>query len=61
VTVPTNTTATVVISTQLGRQITQAGIALESVAGVRGVRHEQEATHIEIGSGVYTFTAIADS
>ncbi len=61
VTVPTNTTATVLIPTRLGRQITEGGIALESVAGVRGVRHEQEATHIKIGSGTYTFTAIADS
>jgi alpha-L-rhamnosidase len=59
VTVPTNTTATVVIPTRLGREITEGGVVLESVMGVRGVRREQEATSIEIGSGIYTFTAIS--
>ncbi len=61
VTVPTNTTATVVIPTRLGRQITEGGEALESAVGIRGVRREQMATSIEIGSGVYTFTATRES
>jgi alpha-L-rhamnosidase len=61
VTVPTNTTATVVIPTWLGREITEGGMALSSVVAVRGVRHEQEATYIEIGSGIYTFTATSHS
>ncbi len=61
VTVPTNTTATVVIPTRLGRQVTEGGVALESAVGVCGVRREQKATSIEIGSGVYTFTAIPKS
>lgn len=57
VTVPTNTTATVVIPTRLGSQITEGeGVALESVVGVQGVRREQEATLIEIASGNYTFS-----
>ncbi len=55
VTVPPNTTAIVVIPTRLGRPITEGGVALESAVGVRGVRYEQEATSIEIGSGMYTF------
>jgi alpha-L-rhamnosidase len=59
VTVPTNTTATVVIPMQLGREITEGGVALSSAMGVRGVRCEQEATFIEIGSGKYTFTALS--
>lgn len=57
VTVPTNTTATVVIPTWLGRQITEGGVMLSSVVGVREVRCEQEATCIEVGSGIYAFTA----
>jgi alpha-L-rhamnosidase len=61
VTVPTNTTATVVIPTRLGRQITEGGVVLESAVGIRGVRREQKATSIEIGSGMYTFTAIHNS
>jgi alpha-L-rhamnosidase len=61
VTVPTNTTATVVIPTRLGRTITEGGVALESAVGVRGVRREQKATSIEIGSGIYMFTAIPNS
>jgi alpha-L-rhamnosidase len=59
VTVPTNTTATVVIPTRLGRQITEGGMDLKSAVGVREVRREQEATFIEIGSGIYVFTAIS--
>ncbi len=59
VTVPTNTTATVVIPTRLGRQITEGGVALESAVGIQGVRREQEATFIEIGSGRYTFSVIS--
>ena len=58
VTVPANTIATVVIPTRLGRQITEGGVTLESAVGVRGVRREQKATSIEIGSGRYTFTAL---
>jgi alpha-L-rhamnosidase len=61
VTVPTNTTATVVIPTRLGSQITEGGVALSSAVGIRGVRYEQEATLIEIGSGSYMFTAISHS
>jgi alpha-L-rhamnosidase len=61
VTVPTNTTATVVIPTRLGRQIAEGGVALESAVGIRSVRREQKATSIEIGSGTYTFTTIHDS
>ncbi|GHO96393.1 hypothetical protein KSF_064410 [Reticulibacter mediterranei] len=61
VTVPTNTTATVVIPTRLGREITEGKMALSSVVEVRGVRCEQEATCIEIGSGMYTFTGISHS
>nr|WP_236601684.1 alpha-L-rhamnosidase C-terminal domain-containing protein [Ktedonobacter sp. SOSP1-52] len=61
VTVPTNTAATVVIPMRLGREITEGGVALESAVGVRGVRREQEATFIEISSGMYTFTAISHS
>jgi alpha-L-rhamnosidase len=57
VTVPANTTATVVIPTRLGRQVTEGGQGLETVAGVTQVRQEQEATLIEVGSGTYTFTA----
>jgi alpha-L-rhamnosidase len=59
VSVPANATATVVIPSRLGRQITEGGVALESAVGVRGVMREQEATSIEIGSGMYTFTAIS--
>ena len=58
VTIPANTTATVVIPTRLGRRITEGGVALESALGIHGVRREQEATCIEIGSGIYTFTTI---
>ena len=61
VVIPPNTTATVTIPTRLGRQITEGGVALESVVGVRGVKREQKATSIEIGSGMYTFTAIHNS
>jgi len=61
VTVPPNTTATVIIPTRLGKQIAEGGVALESAVGVRGVRREQETTSIEIGSGTYTFTAIHNS
>jgi alpha-L-rhamnosidase len=61
VTVPTNTTATVVIPTWLGIQITEGGVGLSSAVGVRKVRYEQEATVIEIGSGIYAFTAISHS
>jgi alpha-L-rhamnosidase len=60
VAVPTNTTATVVIPTRLGRRITEGGVALESAVGIRRVRREQKAISIEIGSGMYTFTAIHD-
>jgi alpha-L-rhamnosidase len=59
VTVPANTTATVVIPTRLGKQITEGGVALESAVGVHGVRGEQKATCIEIGSGTYTFTCFS--
>lgn len=55
VTVPANTTATVIIPTHLGRQIREGGIAVESAVGVCGVRCGQEATCIEIGSGKYEF------
>jgi alpha-L-rhamnosidase len=58
VTVPANTTATVAIPARLGRQVTGDGRALESVEGITGVRQEQEATLIEVGSGTYTFTAL---
>ena len=61
VTVPTNTTATVVIPTRLGGRITEGGVALSSAEGIRGLRSEQKATTIEIGSGTYTFTAVHDS
>jgi alpha-L-rhamnosidase len=61
VTVPTNTTATVVIPTRLGRRITEGGVALESTVGIHGVRREQQATSIEVGSGTYSFTAVHDS
>ncbi len=61
VTVPANTTATVVIPARLGRRITEGGIALESAVGIRRVSHEQKATSIEIGSGMYMFTAIPNS
>src|SRR5581483_5665664 len=57
VTVPPNTTATVVIPARLGKHITQGGVALDSAVGIRAVRREQKATSIEIGSGMYTFTA----
>lgn len=59
VSVPANTTATVVIPSRLGRQITEGGAALSSAVGVRGVRSEQEATFIETGSGIYAFTAVS--
>jgi alpha-L-rhamnosidase len=61
VTVPTNTTATVIIPARLGRRITEGGVALESAVGIRRVRREQKATSIEIGSGMYTFTTIHNS
>lgn len=61
VTVPTNTTATVVIPTRLGGQITEGGVALDSAVGIRGVRHEQKATSIELGSGMYMFVATHNS
>jgi len=61
VTVPANTTATVIIPARLGRQITEGGVTLESAEGIHGVRREQKATAIEISSGMYTFTAIATS
>jgi alpha-L-rhamnosidase len=57
VTVPPNATATVVIPARLGKHITEGGVALESTAGIRGVKREQKATSIEIGSGRYRFTA----
>lgn len=57
VAVPANTTATVVIPATPGQQISEGGLALEEVEGVKGVRHEQEATFIEVGSGRYTFIA----
>jgi len=60
VTVPANTTATVVIPTRLGRRIVEGEGALESAVGIHSVRHEQETTSIEIGSGMYTFTATHD-
>jgi alpha-L-rhamnosidase len=56
-TVPPTATATVVIPTRLGKHITEGGAALESAAGIRGVKREQQATSIEIGSGRYRFTA----
>src|SRR5207249_8118970 len=61
VTVPTNTTATVVIPTRLGRRITEGGVTLESAVGICRVRREQKATSIEIGSGMYTFNTIHNS
>ena len=57
VTVPVNTTATVVIPVTLGRQVTERGQELATVEGVTQVRQEQDATLIEVGSGTYTFTA----
>lgn len=58
VTVPANTTATVVIPARLGTQVTEGGVALEFAAGIDGVRREQKGTSIEIGSGTYMFTTI---
>jgi alpha-L-rhamnosidase len=57
VAVPANTTATVVIPATPGQQISEGGLALEVAEGVKGVRREQEATFIEVGSGRYTFIA----
>ena len=59
VTVPANTTATVAIPVRLGRQVTESGHMLESVEGITGVKQEQEATRIEVGSGTYTFIVLS--
>jgi alpha-L-rhamnosidase len=58
ITVPANTTAAVAIPAAMGRQVTEQGQALEVAEGVTGVRQEQEATFIEVGSGTYTFSAV---
>jgi alpha-L-rhamnosidase len=55
ITVPANTTATVVIPTSMGREITEGKQALEIAPGITSVRREQDATYIDVGSGSYTF------
>ena len=57
VTVPVNTTAIVCIPERLGKQMTEAGQALEIREGVLGITQEPDGTHIEVGSGTYTFTS----
>ena len=59
ITVPNNTTATVVIPASLGHQVSERGQKLENVEGVSHVSHEPEATYIEVGSGSYTFNTMA--
>jgi len=59
VTVPPNTAGTVIIPVYLGKQVTAQGAAqgaaLESAAGVSEVKHDANATVIEIGAGTFTF------
>lgn len=56
VTVPANTTATVLIPAKQLSDVTEGGKAIKRVAGVKAARWDKDVVQLEIGSGDYHFT-----
>jgi alpha-L-rhamnosidase len=55
VTVPVNTTATILLPAKPGSQISESGQDIDKVKGVRYLRYEQGKAVFELGSGNYLF------
>ena len=53
VTVPTNTSARLVVPFVAGQRVREADVAIEDVAGVRAVAAEKQRVTVELGSGRY--------
>ena len=57
VTIPPNTTATVVVPAAKSRDVTESGQPAADAKGVKFLRAEKDAAVYEVGSGTYIFEA----
>jgi hypothetical protein len=58
-TVPPNTSATVILPAAEGTKVRESGRALDKVAGVKRVTQEKASITLEVASGSYVFTTAA--
>jgi len=56
--IPTNTTARVHVPSEPGTAVTESGVPVEKVEGLRVVGHDGRFLIYEAGSGIYTFASI---